>query len=212
MRGNITRRGKSSWRIKFDLAADSVTSERRYYVETVRGIKRDAQALLAKRLAEHGEGQLVQRTVLTVAEYARHWLATIAPAKRQPRRWTAMASLLRSTSSLPSARWNSRNLKDRRSICLFYVTLCKSGRRDGTGGLSAQTVQHIHRLLSQILGSAVKAGKLRASPIGQVQTTPKVRRPDIQVLDDAELDVRTPQGTPSLHAGVACSLYWHATW
>jgi Phage integrase, N-terminal SAM-like domain len=211
MRGNITRRGKSSWRIKFDLAADSVTSERRYYVETVRGIKRDAQALLAKRLAEHGEGQLVQRTVLTVAEYARHWLATIAPAKASAKTLDRYGELIEK-HIIPAIGAVELQKLEGSKIDMFYVTLCKSGRRDGTGGLSAQTVQHIHRLLSQILGSAVKAGKLRASPIGQVQTTPKVRRPDIQVLDDAELDVRTPQGTPSLHAGVACSLYWHATW
>jgi Phage integrase, N-terminal SAM-like domain len=210
MRGNITRRRKSSWRIKFDLAADSVTSERRYYVETVRGIKRDAQALLAKRLAAHGEGQLVQRTVLTVAEYARHWLATIAPAKASAKTLDRYGELIEKHIIPALGAVELQKLEGSKDM--FYVTLCKSGRRDGTGGLSAQTVQHIHRLLSQILGSAVKAGKLRASPIGQVQTTPKVRRPDIQVLDDAELDVRTPQGTPSLHAGVACSLYWHATW
>jgi len=69
----------------------------------------------------------------------------------------------------------------------IYDRQFKSGRRDSTGGLSAQTVQHIHRLLSQILGSAVKSSKLRASPIAQVQTAPKVRRPDIQILDDAQL-------------------------
>jgi integrase len=48
-------------------------------------------------------------------------------------------------------------------------------------------VHHIHRLLSQILSSAVKAKKLRQSPILDVQTTPKARKADIQVLDDQEL-------------------------
>ena len=72
-------------------------------------------------------------------------------------------------------------------IDIFYATLGNSGRRDGNGGLSPQTVRHIHRLLSLILASAVKAKKLTASPMAGVQTTPKVRRPDIQVLDDAEM-------------------------
>ena len=68
------------------------------------------------------------------------------------------------------------------------IPICrKAGRRDGAGGLSQQTVHHIHRLLSQIFASAVKAKKLRQSPILDVQTTPKARKADIQVLDDHEL-------------------------
>ena len=45
------------------------------------GSKRDAQDMLAKRLAEHADGDLVTRSALTVAAYARHWLGTIAPAR-----------------------------------------------------------------------------------------------------------------------------------
>lgn len=58
----------------------------------------------------------------------------------------------------------------------FYIHLRTAGRRDGKGGLAPQMVTHIHRLLSQILASAVKARKLRTSPMEAVQTTPKVRR------------------------------------
>ena len=72
-------------------------------------------------------------------------------------------------------------------IDAFYTRLAKAGRVDGKGGLSPQTCRHIHRLLGQILGSAVKAGKLRTSPMAAVQTAPKVKRADIQVLDDDEL-------------------------
>lgn len=36
---------------------------------------------MAKRLTERGERQLIERTALTVADYARHWLTAIAPAK-----------------------------------------------------------------------------------------------------------------------------------
>ena len=45
------------------------------------GSKRDAQDMPAKRLAEHADGDLVTRSALTVAAYARHWLGTIAPAQ-----------------------------------------------------------------------------------------------------------------------------------
>jgi hypothetical protein len=69
----------------------------------------------------------------------------------------------------------------------FYAHLASKGRLDGRGGLSPQTVKHIHKPLAQILSSAVRADKLRVSPMAKVQTTPKVRRPDIPVLDNCEL-------------------------
>ena len=49
MRGNITRRGTRSWRIKFDVgAADDGKRIIRY--ETIRGTKKQAEPALAKDL------------------------------------------------------------------------------------------------------------------------------------------------------------------
>ena len=75
------------------------------------------------------------------------------------------------------------------TIDAFYSMLGRNGRVDGKGGLSPQTVKHIHRVLSIILTSALKARKIRTSPMTTVQTTPKVRPSEIQILDDAELAV-----------------------
>ena len=42
MRGNITRRGKTSWRLKFDVGVDAA-GKRVIEYETVRGTKKGAQ-------------------------------------------------------------------------------------------------------------------------------------------------------------------------
>jgi len=47
MRGNITRRGKSSWRLKFDAERDVVTGKRQTRYVTVRGKRLDAERELA---------------------------------------------------------------------------------------------------------------------------------------------------------------------
>ena len=70
MRGNITRRGKASWRIKFDAGTDE-TGKRLIEYETIRGTKKDAQEILAKRLVEVADGKIVRRSSETVADYAR---------------------------------------------------------------------------------------------------------------------------------------------
>jgi integrase len=56
MRGNITRRGKASWRIKFDLDNDPVTGERRTRVVTVRGKRQDAERELTRLHKRGGQG------------------------------------------------------------------------------------------------------------------------------------------------------------
>ena len=58
MRGNITRRGKASWRLKFDLGTDPVTGKRLTQFATVRGTKKEAEAELNKRLNQVDEGTL----------------------------------------------------------------------------------------------------------------------------------------------------------
>ena len=42
MNGNITRRGKNSWRIKFDLGRDEKTGARKTQYHTFHGTKRQA--------------------------------------------------------------------------------------------------------------------------------------------------------------------------
>ena len=55
MKGNITRRGKNSWRLKFDADRDA-TGKRRIQYATVRGGKRDAQIKLAELIAANCQG------------------------------------------------------------------------------------------------------------------------------------------------------------
>ena len=186
MRGNITRRGKASWRLKFDLGTDPATGKRLTQYATVRGTKKDAERELNKQLAQVDEGSFVERSATTVAEYARHWQTAIAAAKASAKTLERYGEII-AQHIIPRLGNIALQKLDGGKIDEFYAHLRMAGRRDSKGGLAAQTVMHIHRLLSQILSSAVKARKLRASPMQAVQTTPKVRREEIQVLDDAEL-------------------------
>jgi len=74
MRGNITRRGKQSWRLKFDLDRDPVTGVRRFRTMTVRGTRTEAEAELARLLNDLHKGMLVETSALTVGAYLWQWL------------------------------------------------------------------------------------------------------------------------------------------
>jgi integrase len=182
MRGNITRRGKASWRIKFDTGT---ADKRQYHIETVHGTKRDAEAVLAKRLGELVEGRYVKLTVETVSSYAMHWLAHIAPATRTAVTVARYRSII-TAHILPGLGDVPLQALDGARIDRFYAQLRTNGRRFG-GGLSSMTLHHVHTLLGQILQSAVKARKLNASPLSDVQTKPKPKRKDVEVLDECEI-------------------------
>ncbi|MGX9120363.1 tyrosine-type recombinase/integrase [Mesorhizobium sp. BHbsci] len=75
MRGNITRRGKSSWRLNLDLGIDAGTGTRLTQFVTVRGTKKAAEAELAKRLHHVDGGAYVANSKETVAAHLRGWLS-----------------------------------------------------------------------------------------------------------------------------------------
>jgi Phage integrase, N-terminal SAM-like domain len=175
MRGNITRRGKSSWRIKFDHGFDPTTGKRLTHFETVHGSKRDAVNLLVKRLAERGDGHLVRPTRDTVADYARHWLTNIAPAATANKTRERYAEHL-SAHIIPRLGNIALQKLEATDLDAFYMRLRTKGRRDGKGGLAPATIAHVHKVLTQILKSAVKARRLRRSPMEDVQTKPKARQ------------------------------------
>src|SRR4051812_20978959 len=78
MKGNLTRRGKNSWRLKFDRGR-AANGKRLITYMTVRGTKRHAEAKLAELITAVGKGTFVEPSKLTIAEHVRarlsHWKA-----------------------------------------------------------------------------------------------------------------------------------------
>jgi integrase len=65
-----------------------------------------------------------------------------------------------------------------------YAKALTSGRKDGKGGLSAQTVHHIHRVLHQALRQAVRWGMLVRNPADlEKKDRPKVERKPVATVD-----------------------------
>ena len=67
MRGTITKRGKSSWQMRFDTAP--VSGKRQRHHLTVRGTYKDAQRALTQALAAVDTGTHVDPSQMTIGEY-----------------------------------------------------------------------------------------------------------------------------------------------
>ena len=169
MRGNITRRGKLSWQIKFDVPAVDGKRQQRY--ATVRGTYKDAQKELTKLLNAADEGTLPDPSSATIADYLRTWLN--GPLGLSPKTLERY-----------------RELGERQIIPHLGATKLQKLKPehvqqwDGAligQGLSPRTVGHAHRLLRLMLQCAMKNGTL-ARNVATIHAPPKVEEREIEIL------------------------------
>jgi integrase len=174
-RGNITKRGKNSWQLKFD--AGTIDGKRQQRYATVKGSRQDAQKELTRLLGEADKGMLPTPTQDTVAEYVRHWLDTATG--RTPmtmERWRELAAhqINPHLGAVPLQRLMPE------AIRAWHAALLGKG-------LSARTVRHAHQFLRQVLTTAVKDGKLARNVAG-VHKPPKVEHSEIEILNSSDIE------------------------
>ena len=181
MKGTITRRGKSSWRIKFDVGRDPVTSARQIRYQTVRGKRQDAERELAKALTSHHEGTFVEPSKITVGEYLRSWLdrAEVTPKTLERYRQLAEQQII--------PRLGNTLLQKLRPVHIeeWHAVLLREG---GTTGkpLSPRTVGHAHRVLHRALARAVAAEVIARNVAGSI-SPPRVDAGEIEILDAEQM-------------------------
>src|SRR5262245_6127061 len=152
MRGTITKRGRASWRIKFDTGRDPFTGRRTTKFITVRGSRKDAQRELARLVAAAHDGTLVEPSKTTVADYLHAWLDGahgLAGKTLERYRQLAEEQIIPHWGNLPLQMLRPAHIAD------WHAKLLSSGGRGGRP-LSARTVAHAHHVLHRALDRAVK--------------------------------------------------------
>ena len=195
MRGHLRKRGKSSWQLKFDDGRDPKTGKRRTRFRTVRGSRKDAEAVLRTLLYELDRGVFVDPGKLTVAEFLRSWVDDYAKTNVSRKTFERYNEIVEK-HLIPA--FGGLKLSALRPVHIQreWGKAQQSGRRDGKGGLSAQTIQHHHRVLSLALTYAVRLQLLSTNPAKGV-VPPRVERREIAVFSDSELAalLKAIQGT-----------------
>lgn len=194
-RGSITKRGKNSWRLKFEGVRDNATGERATHYKTVRGTKRDAQQELTKLLAALDAGTFVEPSKVTVADYMRGWIkaaaATSLAAKTAERYGQLIeGQILPWLGRVPLQRLSAQH------IGTWHADLLSKGGQEGRA-LSARTVGHAHRVLHKALVDATKREVLSRNAAALVPP-PRVVSEEIEILsdEDAKRVLETMKDTP----------------
>jgi len=188
-RGHIRRQGKSSWELKFDLGIDPTTGRRQTRYATFRGTKREAETELTRLLKYADDGSHVEVSRETLADFAEYWLTAVAPIKAKSAKTLERYRELIDGHIVPHLGTTLLQKLQGSQIDAFYSHLRVAGRKNGKGGLSKQTIIHIHRRLSALLSAAVKAGKIRTNPMERTLARPASQatdRREIRVLDSDE--------------------------
>jgi integrase len=192
--GHIRSQGEGSWQLKFDLGRDPITGKRKSKFVTFRGNKRQAQAELTRLLAQRDAGSYVDPTKMTLAEYLQHWLSVVERriGKRTAHRYRQIVekNIIPRLGHVPVRKLTAAHIESFEGELQRegWVKPGKKGKEPAKRGLSAQTVLHVHRVLSQALAHAVALEVLVKNPAVQVKP-PRPTSDEIKILTKPEIAV-----------------------
>jgi integrase len=175
VRGSIQRRGRASWRIKFD--APSASAGRKTVYVTVRGTRKDAERERARLVVAAHDGTLVEPSKITVAEYLRAWLSGahgLAGKTVERYRQLAEQQIIPHLGGLSLQALRPAHIAD------WHSRLLASGGKDDRP-LSPRTVGHAHRVLHRALERALGT-ELIARNVAHAIRPPKVEDTEVEAL------------------------------
>ena len=179
MKGHIRERSPGRWAIVVEMR-DPETGRRRRKWNSFAGTKRQAQSECARLVAAVDGDSYSEPSKLSVAAYLEEWLVG-HKSQVAPRTFERYAQLVR-THLIPLLGGALLSKLNARSIEAAYASALENGRRDRPGGLSPQTVLHMHRVLHQALQRAFELSLISRNPAAQARP-PKVERHAMNVLD-----------------------------
>jgi len=182
MTGHVRKRG-NKWAFVVELGRDEKGKRQQKWYSGFR-TRKEAETERTAVLASMQAGGYVAPQKLTVAEYLERWLKDYAEtnvaAKTRERYQEIIAKQITPRiGNVPLAKLQPLAIQG------MYTALLQDGRADGKGGLSARSVHHVHRILSNALSQAVRWRLIPSNPCTAVEA-PKPRRAEIQAIDEAE--------------------------
>jgi len=178
MKGSIRQKSKGSWQLQIYTGTGSDGKPRRHF-ETVRGRKGDAQRRLTELLASLDKGVYTPPGRLTLAQHLTNWLEGYVKTNCSQRTFDGYQSIIES-HLIPALGYIQLKHLHPQAIQSYYGKACER--------LSARTVHHQHRVLSQSLKFAVRQGYLGRNP-AELVDSPSPRKKVMRTLTPFEVEV-----------------------
>lgn len=176
MAGQIIKRGERNFIVRIFLGRDA-NGKRDYMNQTVKGSKKDAQALLNKLLREKDMGTLLEPSRESLNDYLDRWLTAAAKPRLGASSYSDYERLLR---YYVRPELGATPLQKLTALDIQKVYAGMQARN-----LSPRTVQYTHRVLRNALEQAVKWRLLIHNPAQHVEL-PKQERREMHFMTDGE--------------------------
>jgi integrase len=180
MAGSIEKRGENSWRLVVSAGFGSDGKRIRHKRTVKAKSRREAEKLLAQFVAEVEAGTYVAPSKMTLAEFARHFMAD-AENKLAMRTRTNYQQIIQIAAPV----LGHMKMEDIKPLHIQEFVRYMEGlpkRSRGEGTLSANTVRLYLRLLRNLFTVAVDWGIIKENPCRRVKG-PKKEKPRQTVYD-----------------------------
>jgi integrase len=220
MKGHVRKRGKGNWYAV--LSMREPTGKRRVKFVSLPSCKgkREAQQECARIITEMQRGTFVEPSRATLAQFLERWLSQVQ-TQVAPRTYDGYAEKVRNNlipllGAVPVANLRPEQITE------AYAKALVSGRCDGGGGLSRQTVKHMHVILKQALTQA-RLWRVIANNPADLVKPPKRDPKEMQTIDTDQTAkmIEAARGTPifvpillgvlcGVRRGEICALRWRS--
>ncbi len=176
--GSIIRRGKKSWRCKYDLPRGEDGGRRIAYV-TVKGTRKDAEKEMRAKLTAIDTGTHVDPSAVTVGEFLHDWLDTVAPRTAAPKALERYRGLVKNQIAphlgpKPLQKLRPKDVGD------WHQTLIDSGK------IGARTIRHAHGVLRTALAYATKNEILQRN-VATIIRPPAAEKAEVAILTEGQI-------------------------
>jgi integrase len=175
MKGHIRERSPGHWGIVIDVR-DQATGKRKRRWHSFQGTKREAQVQCAKLIAELQNGNAVDPSRITVAEFLdrfeRDWVAPNTTARTTERYIDSLNHVRKAFGGVRLQAIKAAHL------AALYADL-------GRSGLATATIRHVHVVAHRAFREAKAWGLLRDNSADMVKP-PKMRAAEVKILQAAE--------------------------
>lgn len=187
------KNGKACWRVVVEKGMGLDNKRKRIYRNV--SSKKEAEILLTKLISELTTGSYIEPAKLSLEQYLLDWMSNYVESNLSP---TTIDSYSVNIKKHIIPKLGSIKLQELKPLHLqaFYKELLERGRSDGKGGLSATSVQYIHRNLHEALEHAVRL-QLVYRNVTDLVNLPRIKKYTSEVYDAEELQhlLKVAQGT-----------------
>jgi integrase len=182
MKGHIRKRGADSYSLVIDIGKDNDGKRRQKWI-TFHGGKRAAQQELACILTELNSDKFVEPSQQTIDKYLLDWLSVIE-SKLSLKTFSRYQEIVKLHLIPAFGKIHLQKLNGLH-VEAYYAKARVSGRVDGKGGLSEQTLLHHHRALSLAMKRAEKLKLRQGNPCTDIDA-PKPVKQEVSVLNEQQ--------------------------